>query len=86
VDNFQLGAIMVTATPKLGELKELSSVNKVEDLKKALGDLKDASTKLVDGSKKLSDGVNLASSKLQDGMKQLNSEENKKKLCKFFHP
>ncbi|SHI45738.1 putative membrane protein [Clostridium cavendishii DSM 21758] len=79
-NNFKLGSIMITATPKIGEVKELSNIQKLDDLKKALGDLKDSSTKLADGGKKLSDSVNLADSKLQDILKKLDSKDNKSKL------
>ena len=64
VDNFEMGPIMITATPELPDLSALDKANSIDELKDSLNQLKDGSDKLLDGTGKLKDGIDLAKTKL----------------------
>lgn len=70
VKNFEMGPIMMTATPKIPEVKEFSDAKNLDELFEGLDKLKDASTQLEDGSFKLKDG----SQKLKDGLNKANDK------------
>ncbi|WP_392486247.1 hypothetical protein ACER0A_009435 [Haloimpatiens sp. FM7315] len=73
VKKFEMGPIMITATPKLPEVKGFEKAKNFEELFKGLDQLKDASSKLEEGSLKLKDG----SKKLMDGLNEANDKVNK---------
>lgn len=54
--NFKMLPIVVTATPKLPEIKALKDAKNADELKNGISDLKDATSKLTDGTGKLYDG------------------------------
>ena len=64
VDNFEMGPIMITATPELPDLSALDKANSIDELKDSLNQLKDGSDKLLDGTGKLKDGIDIAKTKL----------------------
>lgn len=64
VEKFEMGPIMITATPELPDLSEIDKANSIDDLKDSLNQLKDGSDKLLDGTGKLRDGIDLAKTKL----------------------
>lgn len=65
VTDFEMGPIMVTATPKLpDELKKFKEAKDLDELTDGLKELKDATSKLVDGTGKLSEGAKLLDSKV----------------------
>lgn len=65
VTDFEMGPIMVTATPKLpDELKKFKEAKSMDELTDGLKELKEATSKLVDGTGKLSEGVKLLDSKV----------------------
>ncbi|WP_138203848.1 hypothetical protein [Haloimpatiens lingqiaonensis] len=70
VKNFEMGPIMMTATPKIPEVKEFKDAKNFDELFEGLDKLKDASTQLEDGSFKLKDG----SQKLKDGLNEANNK------------
>lgn len=70
VKNFEMGPIMMTATPKIPEVKEFKDAKNFDELFEGLDKLKDASTQLEDGSFKLKDG----SQKLKDGLNKANDK------------
>ncbi|MDD6794718.1 MAG: hypothetical protein PUE01_04810, partial [Clostridiaceae bacterium] len=80
VENFALAPIMITATPELPDLSDLDYVSTKDELSGALNQLKDASDKLLDGTGQLKDSINLASTKLIDAKKLMNSKSMQEKL------
>lgn len=89
VENFEMGPIMVTATPKIPEVKEFKEAKNFDELFDGLDKLKDASSKLEDGSLKLKDGslklrdgLNLAKEKVDGVQGKMNNEQDKLALIK----
>ena len=86
-NKFKMPNIMVMATPKIPELKNINKNSTLDDLSKSLNDLRQGGDKLLDGSKKLFDGNSELNSKfaqfdqgvktLDNGSKALNNGINK---------
>lgn len=75
-NKFKMPNIMIMATPKLPELKDIDKNSTLDDLYKSLNDLKKGSDDLLNGSKKLFDGNNELNSKFaqfDQGVKSLDS-------------
>ncbi|WP_315117624.1 hypothetical protein [uncultured Clostridium sp.] len=56
VENFKMSPILITATPKLPEIKSLKEAKNIGDFDDAIKELKDASNKIIDGTLKIKDG------------------------------
>lgn len=56
VKNFSIMPIIITATPKLPDIKSLKDAKNIDELKNGIADLKDASNKLADGTNQLYNG------------------------------
>lgn len=80
VDNFELGPIMITATPELPDLSALDKANSIDELKDSLNQLKDGSDKLLDGTGKLKDGIDLAKTKLITASNLLKTQSLQEKI------
>ncbi len=74
VDKFEMGSVIITATSKIPNIKDLKEIDKVSDLVDGIGQLKDASEKLSEGTSKLSAGqeeLSKSIDKFEMGLKQL---------------
>lgn len=80
VDNFEMGPIMITATPELPDLSALDKANSIDELKDSLNQLKDGSDKLLDGTGKLKDGIDLAKTKLISASNLLKTQSLQEKM------
>lgn len=80
VDNFEMGPIMITATPELADLSALDKANSIDELKDSLNQLKDGSDKLLDGTGKLKDGIDLAKTKLITASNLLKTQSLQEKM------
>lgn len=80
VDNFEMGPIMITATPELPDLSALDKANSIDELKDSLNQLKDGSDKLLDGTGKLKDGIDLAKTKLITASNLLKTQSLQEKI------
>lgn len=70
-ENFKMGPILITATPKLPDMQKLKDASSIDELKSGISDLKDATGKLLDGADKLNQGIQQAqsgASKVNDGL------------------
>ncbi|MFD3158166.1 hypothetical protein ACFIJ5_15140 [Haloimpatiens sp. FM7330] len=90
VNNFEMRSIMVTATPKLPEIKELKGVKKLDELVDGISNLKKSSGKLVSGSEnlkkgseKLKEGLNEAASKVKKLEEDISKNKEKTDLIKY---
>ena len=80
VENFEMGPIMITATPELPDLSALDEANSIDDLKDSLNKLKDGSDKLLDGSGQLKEGIDLAKTKLIGASNLLKTQSLQEKM------
>lgn len=75
-DKFELGPIMLVATPEIPELDEIEGIDNVDELLEALDKLNDGGEKLLEGTIKLLDGQKTFNDNMvvfNDGMSKVKS-------------
>lgn len=77
VENFEMGQIMIIATPSLPDMDKLKETEDIDELREGLNDLLDAGGKLADGAEELADGIEEARKKF---MEPLEGKESLKEL------
>lgn len=75
-DKFELGPIMITATPNLPDIEKLADAKNEEELQDGIAKLKNSTVKLSNATGKLKNGAK----ELNDGVKQV--KDGSKKLAK----
>lgn len=76
VKNFEMGPVMITATPKIPEVKGFEDAKTIDELINGVNQLQDAASKLSEGTGKIAEGEKALSDNLQSlngGLEKLNS-------------